>query len=184
MTLIESLPNDSVLIDGTMPGSRPMKPMKLPLTLGSCVSVSLVMLPPISFDVTSTSGDSAETLTVSSTQPTSICSSMLGGLADFEQQIPAFEFLEALQLAGDLVGAGHDAAGDEGAIAPLTVSRNMPVSWLRTVTVTPGNTPPCASITRPRTSVVPCCASSGAAKSRTMQGSSKPSYHCASSQTA
>jgi len=54
LTLMESLPNDSVLIDGTMPGRRPTNPTKLPLTLGSLTSVSLVMLPPISFDVTST----------------------------------------------------------------------------------------------------------------------------------
>jgi hypothetical protein len=42
--------------------------------------------------------------------------------------------------------------------APLTVSRNMPAAWLRTTTVTPGNTAPCASRTCPRSSVMPCCA--------------------------
>ncbi len=40
--------------------------------------------------------------------------------------------------------------------SPDWVSRTMPVSWLRTVTVTPGIAAPCASTTRPRTSVVPC----------------------------
>ena len=39
-----------------------MKPMKLPLTLGRLTSVSLVMLPPISFEVTSTSGVPALTV--------------------------------------------------------------------------------------------------------------------------
>src|SRR6185436_13447180 len=42
--------------------------------------------------------------------------------------------------------------------SPDTVSLNIPVSWFLTVTVTPGNSPPCGSRTRPRTSVVPCCA--------------------------
>ena len=116
MTLIESLPNDSVLIDGTMPGSRPTKPMKLPLTLGSWTSVSLVMLPPISFEVTSTSGDSVVTLTVSSSAPTSSVTSIVDGLADFEQEVAAVELLEALELGGDLVGARHEAAGDERAV--------------------------------------------------------------------
>jgi hypothetical protein len=54
--------------------------MKFPLTLGSCTSVSLVMLPPISFDVTSTRGNSAATFTVSSMDPTSIFTSMLAVL--------------------------------------------------------------------------------------------------------
>src|SRR5919201_2781071 len=48
---------------------------------------------------------------------------------------------------------------------PLTVSRNIPVAWLRTTTVTPGRTAPCASCTRPRSSVVPCCADAPAATS-------------------
>ena len=77
MALIESLPKDSVLIEGTMPGSSPTKPMKLPFTLGSWTSVSLVMLPPISFEVTSTSGVPALTVTVSSMPPTSIVTSMV-----------------------------------------------------------------------------------------------------------
>ena len=77
MTLIESLPNDSVLIEGTTPGSSPMKPMKLPLTLGRFTRVSLVMLPPISFEVTSTSGVPALTVRVSSMPPTSIVTSMV-----------------------------------------------------------------------------------------------------------
>src|SRR5688572_828320 len=42
----------------------------------------------------------------------------------------------------------------------------MPVSWLRTVTAAPGSTAPCGSTTRPRTSVVPCCATAAVAISR------------------
>jgi len=77
LTEIESLPNDSVLIDGTIPGSSPTKPTKFPFTLGRLTSVSLVMLPPISFEVTSTSGDSLVTVIVSSSAPTDIATSML-----------------------------------------------------------------------------------------------------------
>ena len=42
--------------------------------------------------------------------------------------------------------------------SPDSVSRNIPVSWFLTVTVTPGSEAPVASSTRPRTSDVPCCA--------------------------
>ena len=52
---------------------------------------------------------------------------------------------------------------------PDTVSRNMPVSWLRTTTVTPGSTAPCGSMTLPRSSVVPCCADADMATSRVMK---------------
>src|SRR6187549_3492652 len=41
---------------------------------------------------------------------------------------------------------------------PLTVVRNVPFSWLRTVTVTPGMTACWESTTFPRRSPVPCCA--------------------------
>ena len=40
--------------------------------------------------------------------------------------------------------------------SPLTVSRYMPVSWLRTVTVTPGSIAALRVTTRPLNSVVPC----------------------------
>ena len=45
------------------------------------------------------------------------------------------------------------------------VSRNMPVAWFVTVTVTPGSTAPWSSTTRPRNSVVPCCAAAAVADS-------------------
>ena len=43
-------------------------------------------------------------------------------------------------------------------LSPDSVSRNIPVFWFFTVTVTPGNEAPVESSTRPRTSDVPCCA--------------------------
>jgi hypothetical protein len=75
LTEIESEPNDSVLMLGTMPGRRPMKPMKFRLIDGRSTSSVPEMLPPTSFVVTSTSGDSAETLTDSSIAPTASCRS-------------------------------------------------------------------------------------------------------------
>ena len=52
---------------------------------------------------------------------------------------------------------------------PDTVWRNMPLAWLVTVTLTPGRTPPCASITFPRSSLVPCCAATPAADNNTIK---------------
>jgi hypothetical protein len=69
-TLTASLPKDSVLMLGTMPGSRPTNPMKLRLIDGSSTSSRAVMLPPTSLEVTSTRGDSPVTVTFSSTPPT------------------------------------------------------------------------------------------------------------------
>src|SRR5258707_6875901 len=45
----------------------------------------------------------------------------------------------------------------------LIASRNVPESWLVTVTVTPGSAPACESVTRPRTCDVPSCAAAGQA---------------------
>jgi hypothetical protein len=155
---MESLPNDSVAMVGTMPGSRPMNPMKLPLTLGSWTSVSLVMLPPISFDVTSTSGDSAVTVRVSSIPPTSIVTSMLAVRPTSSWRSRRLNFLKPCRAAVTSYRPGTRAVAMKAPLSPDDVSRTIPVSWLRTVTVTPGIADPCASTTRPRTSDVPCCA--------------------------
>src|ERR1051325_1878412 len=48
----------------------------------------------------------------------------------------------------------------------LTASRKFPDSWLVTVTVTPGSDPACWSVTLPRISAVPCCATALDAKER------------------
>ena len=69
LALIASEPNDSVLTLEMTPGSSATMPMKLPFTDGSVVTSRLVTLPPISFDVTSTSGVSAVTVMVSVTAP-------------------------------------------------------------------------------------------------------------------
>ena len=156
LTLIASLPNDSVLIEGTIPGSSPMKPMKLPLTLGRLVSVSPVMLPPISFDVTSTSGDSLVTFTVSVSAPTSSDTSMVAVLPTSSTRSRRLNFLKPCSSATTSYRPGTRPVAMNEPSSPLTVSRYMPVSWLRTVTVTPGSTPPCVSLARPRNSVVPC----------------------------
>ena len=70
----------------------------------------------IAGDVTSTSGESAETLTVSDSAPTSSGKLERRGLAHFEFHVTAQELLEALQLGTELVSPRHDAADDEGAI--------------------------------------------------------------------
>ena len=128
MTLTESLPNDSVLIDGTMPGSSPMKPMKLPLTLGSCVSVSLVMLPPISFDVTSTRGASPETVTVSSMPPTCSATSIVDVLPTSRARSRRLNFLNPCSSATTSYVPGTRLLAMNEPSAALTVSRYMPVA--------------------------------------------------------
>ena len=65
LALIASEPNDSVLMLEMTPGSSATMPTKLPFTDGSIVTSRLVTLPPISFDVRSTSGVSAVIVTVS-----------------------------------------------------------------------------------------------------------------------
>ena len=67
LTLTASEPNDSVLMLAMTPGSSATMPTKLPFTDGSIAISRLVTLPPISFDVRSTSGVSAVTVTVSVT---------------------------------------------------------------------------------------------------------------------
>jgi hypothetical protein len=69
LALIASEPNDSVLMLAMTPGSSATAPMKLPFTDGSIAISRLVTLPPISFDVRSTSGVSAVTVIVSVTPP-------------------------------------------------------------------------------------------------------------------
>jgi hypothetical protein len=100
LTETESDPNDSVLMLGTTPGSRPTKPMKLRLIEGSSVSSCWPMWPPISFEVVWTIGSSAVTLMVSAAPPTSSptlnsCSSPTSSLM--------FSFTARLKLAASTV---------------------------------------------------------------------------------
>jgi hypothetical protein len=103
-----------------------MKPMKLPFTLGSCVSVSLVMFPPISFEVTSTSGVPA--VTVRSLHAARIHRHVDGGgAADLELEIATLERLEPLQRGRDLMAARVSALAMKAPPSPDSVSRNIPV---------------------------------------------------------
>ena len=115
------------------------------------------MLPPISFEVTSTSGVSADDVD-DLLHAADLELDVDGrGAADLEQEVLAAEGLEALQRGGDLVAArASRPLAMNAPLSPEIVSRNMPVSWFFTVTVTPGMDAPCASDTVPRTSVVPC----------------------------
>ena len=81
------MPNDSVLMLGTIPGSRPIKPMKLRLIDGNSTSSVAVMLPPTSFDVTSTMGSQRSRSATSSSAPTASSRSSVSRLADFEPEI-------------------------------------------------------------------------------------------------
>jgi hypothetical protein len=104
-----------------------MNPTKLPLMLGSSTSSREVMLPPTSFEVTSSIGDSAETFTSSlSARPRA--ARRRSRLADLELHVTAQELLEALQLGTDLVSPGTMPLTMKVPSGPETVSRNMPVS--------------------------------------------------------
>ena len=113
---MESEPNDSVLMLGTIPGNSPMKPMKLRLIDGRSTSSRPVMLPPTSFEVTSTSGESAETVDRLRHRSHFERDVERRGLAQLGDDVLAHEFLEALQLGADFVAAGDDAADDERAV--------------------------------------------------------------------
>ena len=110
------MPNDSVLMLGTIPGSRPMNPMKLRLIDGSSMS---------SFDA-----DVAADLLRGDVderrfgrhgdgfrdRPDLQRHVHRGGLPDLEPHVLARVFLEPLQLGGDLVHAGHEAADEVDAL--------------------------------------------------------------------
>ncbi len=68
---IVSEPHDARFGTWMMPGSSAAKPSQLREMLGSWVSSPVVRLPPICFDVTSMSGASLVTVTVSSSAPRS-----------------------------------------------------------------------------------------------------------------
>ena len=149
---------------GTMPGSRPTNPMKFRLTVGSSMSSRLVMLPPTSLEVTSTSGDSPVTVTCSSTPPTSSRTSTDVVSPTDTRMSRCVYFLKPGSPADISYGPGRMPLMKNVPSALLSVSRKLPVSWLRTTTTTPGRTARCWSTTRPRISAVPCCARTGARK--------------------
>ena len=115
------------------------------------------MWPPICFDVVSTSGDSALTVTACSMPPTSSWTS-IAGLADFDADVVALIPLEPDSCAAIWYSPGVSALMKNEPSAPLTTSRNWPVASFFATTVTPGSTALCASTMRPRSSPVPCCA--------------------------
>ena len=86
--------------------------------LGISDSSFVVMLPPISFDVTSMIGDSPETVTVSSSAAELELDVDVELIADRERDVAAQEFLEALELRGHLIAAGRQRRHE-----PRTVSR-------------------------------------------------------------
>src|SRR5687767_6357654 len=127
------------------------------------------MRPPISCVVVSTSGASDVTVTASVSPPTSSLSSICEARPTSRRTSRCVYFLKLASSAVTSYIPGVMPLTRNEPSSLLTVSRNNPLSWCRTTMATPGSTPPCESMTRPRRSAVPCWANAGAVNAQTLK---------------
>ena len=139
-----------------MPGSRATAANALRFRWGSSTSSWLVTVPPTSADVRSTRGASPETVMVSSRAPISRTMSMSRVLPTPMAKSVRWKPRKPGSSAVMVNTPGTSCAAKKLPSPLVVTSRNVPVSWLVTTTLTPGNAPPVSSVTEPRNSDRPC----------------------------
>src|SRR5207253_10869969 len=128
-TINDSHANEAVDDATWMPGARPTAYIQSLFMIGNAVISACPMFAPICFDVVSTSGDSAVTVTLSSTPPTASVMSSVAVLPRSSTTFGCSYFLNPCSSAVILYGPGRMFVTKYDPSALLTTWRYVPLSW-------------------------------------------------------